>query len=707
MRQTDRPRTSRLWMTLAALLMFSQWLPAQIRVACIGDSVTEGFLLQDPATEAYPAQLQGILGDGYLVGNFGKSSATLLREGSLPYYKQEAFRRAMDFKADVAVIHLGLNDTDPRNFPHYRDRFVKEYVWLIDTLLTTNPRMEIYVCSMTPIFTGHLRFASSTQEWQRLLQEEILKVVEARHTHFIDLYGTFRHRPDLFPDLYTLHPDKRGAGLFAETVAGYLTGNYGGLSVKGAWGSDMVLRQQSRVTISGLADTGSEVVLKVDGKEAGRDTAGEDGKWSIAFETGAASFTPHTIALTDGKKSVSYERVRYGEVWLAIGQSNMDFRLRSATGGAAFAEAHGTNPGVSYLKLDPLEETADYVWKAENLERVNDLDFFHGSWAANDAPAKALEYSAIGYSFGIGLQEELGVPVGIMQLAVGGSPLMSWVSRESLEADPRYQNAFTHWTDKDFIMNWCRGRAKKNLQGTDFPFQRHPYDPSYNYEAGLLQFQGLPISGALWYQGESDTENSELHNLLFPLFYDDLQELFGQDLELLVVQLSSLERPSFPRFRDAQRQLADKYPALDLVISYDHGKHGDVHPTDKLPIGERLTRLALQERYGLVLPYAADAPMPASVTREGDELVISFRESRGLLSTTDGAAEVRGFAVITIEGEILPARAVISSDRRSISVTLPEGAIPDSVVYAFEMYTDANLGYEGGQPATTFVLPVR
>ena len=691
---------------LAALMVCPVTLVAQIRVACIGDSVTEGFLLQDPETEAYPAQLQEILGDGYVVGNFGKSSATLLKEGSLPYYKQEAFRRAMDFKADIAVIHLGLNDTDPRNFPHYRDLFVKEYVWLIDTLLTTNPKMQVYVCSMTPIFTGHNRYSSSTQEWHRLLQKEIRQVVRARKTHFIDLYSVFRHRPDLFPDLYNLHPDKKGAGVLAQTVARHLTGNYGGLSVSGVWGDDMVLQQNADATLSGLSDTGAEVTLSIDGALAGRDTAGEDGKWQITFRTGKGSFDDHTLTVTDGKKSISYRRVRYGEVWLAIGQSNMDFRLRSADGGSDFALKHGHNHGLSYLMLKPLESTDKYAWSKESLERACDLDFNHGKWTAND-PEKALDFSAIGYSFGVDLQSELGVPVGIMQFAIGGSPLMSWVSRESLEADPRYHTAFNGWRQKDFIMKWCRERADENLKNTDFPFQRHSYDPAFNYESGLMQFSGLPVAGALWYQGESDTENLELHNRLFPLFYNDLQDLFGKGLQLLTVQLSSLERPSFPRFRDAQREIAESDPNIDLVVTLDHGKHHDVHPTDKLPIGARLSRLALQERYHRALPFAADAPMPEAVRNEGGEYVITFKESTGLLSPTDGPdSEVKGFEVMTAEGEIIPVRATISPDRRSVRIKLPECVTPRYIRYAYEMFADANLGYEGGQPAPTFSFAV-
>lgn len=698
-------KTNRLAMTLVAIMLLAQGTFAQIRVACIGDSVTEGYLLEDPKTESYPSQLQGILGQEYVVGNFGYSGATLLRKEHTPYYKQKPFQGALDFKADIAVIHLGLNDTDPRDFPHFRDEFVKDYVWLIDTLLTTNPKMQVYVCSMTPIFTGHIRYTSSTREWHRLLQQEIQKVIKARNTHFIDLFGVFRHRPDLFPDQNNLHPDKKGAGVLAQTVAGHLTGNYGGLSIKGTWGSNMVLQQNAKVTLSGLADTGSEVTLKLDGEVIGRDKAKEDGTWSIGFTSGKASFDPHTLSVSDGKNTETFENVRFGEVWLAIGQSNMDFQLRGSEGGDDFAQRNGNNKGISYLMLKPLERLEDYAWSVENLEKANDLDFNHGAWEVS-TPERAREFSAIGFGFGVDLEKELGVPVGIMQFAIGGSPLMSWISRESLESDPMYHTAFNGWTNKDFIMKWCRNLAKNNLKNTDFPYQRHPYDPSYNYEAGLMQFQGLPIAGALWYQGESDTENAELHNRMFPLFYHDLQELFGEGLHLLMVQLSSLERPSFPRFRDAQRLLADQFPNVDLAISYDYGKHGDVHPTLKLPIASRLCKLALQERYGQSLRYAADAPIVDIVERDGRDIVVMFKESSGLLSTLGGSSEVKGFGFITQEGEKIPVKATISKDRRSVRVKLPKDVIPVSLVYGYEMYTDANLGYEGGQPASTFILSI-
>ena len=136
----------------------------KIRVACVGNSVTYGYGLKDPATQSYPSQLQRMLGEGYDVRNFGHSGATLLYHGHRPYVKEPEFKRALDFKADMVVIHLGLNDTDPRNWPDYGDEFLTDYRALIDSFRMANPNAKIWICRMTPIFHRHPRFHQPARE---------------------------------------------------------------------------------------------------------------------------------------------------------------------------------------------------------------------------------------------------------------------------------------------------------------------------------------------------------------------------------------------------------------------------------------------------------------------------------------------------------------------------------------------------------------
>jgi len=135
---------------LLFVCLFVCWvLSAQqrIKVACVGNSITYGTGLSDRATQSYPVKLQKLLGERYEVENFGKPGATLLNQGHRPYTRQEEYRKALDFAGDIVVIHLGINDTDPRNWPNYRDFFVKDYLKLIDTFREANPAVRIILIS--------------------------------------------------------------------------------------------------------------------------------------------------------------------------------------------------------------------------------------------------------------------------------------------------------------------------------------------------------------------------------------------------------------------------------------------------------------------------------------------------------------------------------------------------------------------------------
>ncbi|MEG0456049.1 MAG: GDSL-type esterase/lipase family protein, partial [Bacteroides sp.] len=122
-----------LLLSLSLIMTMALFAQKQIKVACVGNSITYGSGLADPKTQSYPSQLQQLLGEAYEVGNFGKPGATLLNKGHRPYMEQSEYKDALAFAGDIVVIHLGINDTDPRNWPHYRDYFVKDYLALIDS----------------------------------------------------------------------------------------------------------------------------------------------------------------------------------------------------------------------------------------------------------------------------------------------------------------------------------------------------------------------------------------------------------------------------------------------------------------------------------------------------------------------------------------------------------------------------------------------
>lgn len=122
----------------------------------------------------------------------------------------------MQFAGDLVVIHLGLNDTDPRDWPNFRDDFIPDYLALIDSFRMVNPKCKIWICRMSPISHRHLRFKSGTRDWYEQIQRTIGKVAEDAHVGLIDLQEELYCRPDLLPD--ALHPTAEGATILARTV---------------------------------------------------------------------------------------------------------------------------------------------------------------------------------------------------------------------------------------------------------------------------------------------------------------------------------------------------------------------------------------------------------------------------------------------------------------------------------------------------------
>lgn len=219
-----------------------------VRVACVGNSITYGTGIADREHFSYPVQLQQMLGNGYVVGNFGKPGATLLYKGHRPYVEQPEFKEALRFKGDIAVIHLGINDTDPRNWPNYRDEFVKDYLSIMDSLRAANPKVRFILARMTPIADRHPRFQSGTKQWHDEIQTSIETVARVSGAELIDFHEPLYPYPNLLPD--AIHPNPEGAGILAKTVYGGITGNYGGLSMSSLYADYMFCSATYRSTFT-------------------------------------------------------------------------------------------------------------------------------------------------------------------------------------------------------------------------------------------------------------------------------------------------------------------------------------------------------------------------------------------------------------------------------------------------------------------------
>lgn len=661
-----------------------------VRVACVGNSITYGTGIADRENFSYPVQLQQMLGNGYVVGNFGKPGATLLYKGHRPYVEQPEFKEALRFKGDIAVIHLGINDTDPRNWPNYRDEFVKDYLSIMDSLRAANPKVRFILARMTPIADRHPRFQSGTKQWHDEIQTAIETVARVSGSELIDFHEPLYPYPNLLPD--AIHPNPEGAGILAKTVYGGITGNYGGLSMSSLYADYMVLQRDVPLDIHGTANTGEKITVEIGGRKASA-TADNQGKWSVVLSP-MQTAEDLTLTITAGKQRKVFSHVAVGEVWLCSGQSNMAFMLCQAESGKQDIAA-ADDPQLRLFDMKGRWETYDVAWPASCLDSLNHLQYFHETTWQPSTPASASRFSAVGYYYGRMLRQKLGVPVGLICNAVGGAPTEAWVDRNSLETS--FPNILSNWLQNDFIQDWVRGRAAKNLTNDQTKLGRHPYEPCYLYESGILPLQRYPIKGVIWYQGESNAHNKDAHAKLFSLLVNGWRQNWNNpDMPFYFVQLSSLNRPSWPWFRDSQLRLMKEISNTGMAVSSDHGDSLDVHPRCKQPIGERLARWALAKTYGQDI--TPSGPVFSSVTRQADALIVSFLYADGL-QTSDGKAP-SCFEIAEEDGLFQPATATIEGN--TIRLTSPTIKHPRYVRYAWQPFTRANLVNADQLPASTF-----
>ncbi|MGE3637200.1 MAG: GDSL-type esterase/lipase family protein [Pirellulales bacterium] len=190
--------------------------PARIRVACIGDSITYGFGFTDRERDSYPSKLARLLGKEYDVRNFGVNGATLLKQGTRPYWTQDAYRDALAFRPDAVIIQLGTNDTNLQTWPEHGREFAGDYVALIDSFRKLRADARIFVCLPPPLF----RDRGKEYDTDALLSREILLQIKdvARRCQaaVIDVNAAVADKSSMFPD--GVHPNAAATDVIAGAV---------------------------------------------------------------------------------------------------------------------------------------------------------------------------------------------------------------------------------------------------------------------------------------------------------------------------------------------------------------------------------------------------------------------------------------------------------------------------------------------------------
>lgn len=187
-----------------------------VRVACVGDSITQG---SGTRGNAYPKQLQALLGEQWNVANFGVSGRTMLRKGDYPYWNEKAYQNALEFKPDVVIIKLGTNDTKPQNMQHEAE-FLADCRDLVKSFLELESKPRVFLCRPVPVF-GKGNFNITEANLQKLMPH-IDAVAKELNVGIIDMYAALDGKPELIPD--KVHPNAKGAGEMAKAAVTALTG---------------------------------------------------------------------------------------------------------------------------------------------------------------------------------------------------------------------------------------------------------------------------------------------------------------------------------------------------------------------------------------------------------------------------------------------------------------------------------------------------
>lgn len=464
----------------------------------------------------------------------------------------------------------------------------------------------------------------------------------------------------------------------------------------------MVIQRGEPVHAWGMASPKESVSVTFRG-ETKSTSADELGRWSIFLSPGEAG-GPFTMVVK-GANTIELHDVLVGDVWVASGQSNMEFPMTELNNAEAEIAA-ARNPKIRFFLVK--HRPSDYPRS----------DVEAKTWALC-TPESAAESSAVAYYFARDLQQRLNVPIGLLESFWGGTPAESWTSLHTLSSDASLMPVFasrSKTVDAEETVGLRLEQAERDYQkaveqtkADGKPEAGRPWHPDFNAWAPSALFNGMiapltnfPIRGVIWYQGEANSgERAPLYAHLFQSMITDWRRAWNEgDFPFLFVQIANwTTEPDgrWPEVRDAQRR-ALALRNTGMAVTIDIGDAVDIHPKNKLDVGLRLARAARAISFGEKVEWSG--PLYRALTREDHALRVWFDHAAGL--TARGGPLV-GFEVAGADGKYVTADAKIDGATVIVSSTsVPE---PVSVRYAWAANPACNLDNKEGLPASPFRAP--
>lgn len=505
----------------------------------------------------------------------------------------------------------------------------------------------------------------------------------------------------------------RFLALAGFALAALLTGAAPALAdvkVPSIFSDHMVIQRDALVPVWGWADAGEDVSVSVAGQTR-YTQAGVDGRWSVRLHpTKAAKGLTLTVK---GRNTLTINDVLCGEVWLGSGQSNMAWRV---------AQSRDYDKEQTAAVLPEIRMFTVATKAAREPQTA-----CQGSWQVC-SPATVGSFSATLYFFGRDLYQKLGVPVGLINSSVGGTPIESWTSMEAMKAEPALAPLLTTWDQRAAAYNPTQAQANYDQQMAAYrtaaetartegrPVPRapqRPTDPRDSPVAPAVLYNGMiaplipyAIKGAIWYQGESNAgseQSGALYGIQLPMMVRDWRARWGEgNFPFGWVQLPGFTTTAqgWPAVREAMVKSLD-LPRTGMSINIDIGESNDIHPKNKQDIGRRLALWARAKVYGEQVAWSG--PRFATFRPNGSTAEVRFDYAYAGLVAKGG--DLKGFEVAGPDGQWKSATGRIDGDRVIVSST--EVAQPVAVRYAWAADPACNLFNGAGLPASPFRTEVR
>jgi|WetSurMetagenome_2_1015567.scaffolds.fasta_scaffold46481_3 sialate O-acetylesterase len=492
------------------------------------------------------------------------------------------------------------------------------------------------------------------------------------------------------------------------------------VKLHGLFTDNMVLQRNAAVPVWGWADEGEQVTVHFRGQHI--TTFAKGGKWMVRLSRLKAG-GPEDLFVS-GKNTVTLRNVLVGEVWIASGQSNMEWPMRSSSSAPADIAA-STNPMIRLYTVPKLKADAP-------------VDNVSASWEVC-GPTTLSNFSAVAYYFARDLQRVLGVPVGVIHTSWGGSPAEVWMSERVLSLNNDYKrdilDAYVGQMKKfeASLAQFVREEEQAKKDGKPFNKRRPgtPWKPSSLYNGMIAPLFPFAIQGAIWYQGEANAGRAWQYRTLFADMIRNWRRDWDQgDFPFLLVQLAPFKDiksepgdSDWAELREAQSLATRLLKNVGMAVITDVGEEKDIHPRKKEPVGARLALAARAIAYGENV--VASGPTFKRIKIKGNKAILTFDDlGGGLVPRPANANDVRklrgtnatdvtysvpvgsveeplvGFAIAGADGKFAWANAVIEDNK--VIMSSPQVPKPVAVRFGWADYPVVNLWNKAGLPASPF-----